>query len=426
MVGSVPQPLSRPEETKVTFQSTETYRQHPAAGYGRRAGGYAMAGPAASIELTATEIRQLTTWVRAGTSPQRLVRRARVILGSAAGLGSRALARQEQMSRTTVRRWLSRFAARRCDGLQDRPRSGRPLAIQPSTRALVVALACERPADRHVPLSRYSLSELTLEAAHRLEAEAYAPSRSAIWRLLTRDALRPWRYRCWIYPRDAHFLERAGPVLDLYACQWQGRPLWADEYVLSADEKTSIQVRRRCHSSLPIGPHQAMRVEHEYERAGVRQYLAAWDVHRAVVFGRCEPKTGKAAFGRLVDDVMSQEPYRSARRVFWIVDNGSSHRGELAAEQLRQRYPNIAIVHTPTHASWLNQIEIYFSIIQRKVLTPNDYTSLDELEERIHAFGRRYTALQKPFAWRFTRQDLEQRMREPLLQSEPVTLATAA
>ena len=151
--------------------------------------------------------------------------------------------------------------------------------------------------------------------------------------MLTHDALRPWRYRSWIFPRDPHFLERAGPVLDLYACQWQGRPLWADEYVLSADEKTSIQVRRRLHPTLPIGPHQAMRVEHEYERAGVVQYLAAWDVHRAVVFGRCEPKTGKAAFGRLVDEVMDQEPYRSARRVFWIVDNGSSHRGDRAAER---------------------------------------------------------------------------------------------
>ena len=91
-----------------------------------------------------------------------------------------------------------------------------------------------------------------------------------------------------------HFLERAGPVLDLYACQWQGQPLWADEYVLSADEKTSIQVRRRRHPTLPTGPHQAPRIEHEYERRGVLQYLAAWDVHRAVVFGRCEPKTGNA------------------------------------------------------------------------------------------------------------------------------------
>lgn len=385
-----------------------------------------MAGPAASIELTATEADQLTAWVRAGTTPQRLVRRARVILGSAAGLGSRALARQEHMSRTTVRRWLTRFVTERCDGLTDRPRSGRPVAIKPTTRALVVALACERPADHDVPLSRYSLSELTVEVGNRLGAQTVAPSRTTIWRVLAHDALRPWRYRSWIFPRDAHFLERASPVLDLYACQWQGQPLWADEYVLSADEKTSIQVRRRRHPSLPIGPHQAMRLEHEYERAGVRQYLAAWDVHRAVVFGRCEPKTGKAAFGRLVDDVMNQEPYRSARRVFWIVDNGSSHRGERAAEELYARHPRVVIVHTPTHASWLNQIEIYFSIIQRKVLTPNDCTSLDELVDRIIQFGQRYSALGKPFAWRFTRQDLERRLREPTLQPEPLTLATGA
>jgi hypothetical protein len=330
------------------------------------------------------------------------------------------------MSRTTVRRWLGRFATKRCTGLQDRPRSGRPKRITLATRALVVALACERPADGEVPLRRYSLSELTVEVATRLPSEHRAPSRTTIGRLLRHDALRPWRYRSWITPRDPHFLERAGPVLDLYACQWQGRPLWADEYVLSADEKTSIQVRRRLYPTLPIGPHQVMRVEHEYERAGVLQYLAAWDVHRAVVFGRCEPKTGKAAFGRLVDDVMDQEPYRSARHVFWIVDNGSSHRGDRAAEELKARHPRIVIVHTPTYASWLNQIEIYFSIIQRKVLKPNDYTSLEELAQALDAFGRRYSALEKPFAWCFTRRDLERRLREPMLQPEAVTLATAA
>jgi len=169
-----------------------------------------------------------------------------------------------------------------------------------------------------------------------------------------------------------------------------------------------------------------MRIEHAYERAGVTQYLAAWDVHRAVVFGRCEPKTGKAAFSRLVNDIMSQEPYRSARRVFWMVDNGSSHRGERAADELRAHHPRIVIVHTPKHASWLNQVEIYFSIIQRKVLTPNDCTSLQELEHRIIEFGRRYSALGKPFAWSFSRQELERRLRHPLLQSEVVTLAKVA
>src|SRR4051812_30645692 len=141
--------------------------------------------------------------------------------------------------------------------------------------------------------------------------------------------------------------------------------------------------------------------------------------------GRCEPKTGKAAFGRLVDDVMHQEPYRSARRVFWIVDNGSSHRGERAAEQLQARHPRMVIVHTPTYASWLNQVEIYFSILQRKVLKPNDYTSLADLEDALHAFAGRYSALGKPFAWCFTRQDLERRLRDPQLQPES-TLSAAA
>src|SRR5205814_6771572 len=112
--------------------------------------------------------------------------------------------------------------------------------------------------------------------------------------------------------------------------------------------------------------------------------------HRAAVFGRCEQRTGKAAFVRLVDDVMDQEPYRSARRVFWIVDNGSSHRGERAAAELRERHPRVVMVHTPVHASWLNQIELYFSIIQRKVLTPNDLYCLTDLIERIRAFGERY------------------------------------
>src|SRR5438270_7033062 len=346
-----------------------------------------MVGSATVIVLTAVQEQKLTSWARAATTPQRLARRARIILGSAAGLGSRRLAQQERMSRTTVQRWRARFVAAGCDGLQDRPRRGRPGVLAPTTRALVVALACERPVDRGVPLSRYSLSELAAEVANVLAAPP--PSRSSIWRWLLQDALRPWRHHCWIFPRDPHFLELAGPVLDLYACRWHGQPLWADEYVLSADEKTSIQARRRLQPTLPPAPHQAARVEHEYERQGAMQYLAAWDVHRAIVFGRCEPKTGKAAFGRLVDQVMDLEPYRSARRVFWIVDNGSSHRGERAAEELRARHPRILVVHTPVHASWLNQIEQYFSILQRKVLSPNDLDSLTDFIARIHAFGER-------------------------------------
>jgi hypothetical protein len=149
-----------------------------------------------------------------------------------------------------------------------------------------------------------------------------------------------------------------------------------------------------------------MRVEHEYVRKGAWAYLAAWDVHQARVFGRCEHKTGIAPFGRLVRQVMSREPYRSASRVFWVVDNGSSHRGERCQLRLARQWPNLIVVHTPIHASWLNQVEIYFSIVQRKVLTPNDLNSLSALEDRLLAFQVHYQSAAKPFQWRFTRQDL--------------------
>ncbi len=184
-----------------------------------------MDGPATLITLTAVQRQQLTRWARAATTPQRLARRARIMLGSAAGVGSRRLAQQERLSRRTVQRWRARFLAAGCAGLQDRPRGGRPKVLPTTTRALVVALACERAAERCVPLSRYSLSDLASEAASALGG-ADAPSRSTVWRWLLQDALRPWRHQCWIFPRDPHFLELAGPVLDLYTCRWQGQPLW--------------------------------------------------------------------------------------------------------------------------------------------------------------------------------------------------------
>jgi hypothetical protein len=207
------------------------------------------------------------------------------------------------------------------------------------------------------------------------------------------------------------FETKAGRILDLYQRLWKGRKLATDEFVLSADEKTSIQARCRKAASLPAQPGQPMKVEHEYERLGAWAYLAALDVHQAKLFGRCEAKTGIVPFDRLVDQVMQQHPYRRAGRVFWIVDNGSSHRGPRAVQRLQGKYPNLVLVHGPVHASWLNQIEIYFSIIQRKVLTPNDFSSRQELADRLLAFERRYETIARPFEWRFTRQDLTRLLR---------------
>jgi hypothetical protein len=235
-------------------------------------------------------------------------------------------------------------------------------------------------------------------------------SPSTIWRILAGDALKPWRHQSWLYPRDPAFAVKAGRVLDLYAGWWDGRPLTPDDCIVSADEKTSIQARIRRAPTAPARPGQAMRVEHEYVRGGALAYLAAWDVRRGGIIGRCEATTGSAPFGRLVDQVMAQEPYRSAPRVFWVVDNGSSHRGEAAARRLQDRHPTLVLVHLPTHASWLNQIEIFFSIVQRKVLTPNDFPDLAAVERRLLEFAALYNDTAVPFRWRFTRRDLEDRL----------------
>jgi len=268
----------------------------------------------------------------------------------------------------------------------------------------IKALACERPAALGLPLARLSVAEIARVAMARDIVEAV--SVTTVWRWLREDALKPWTYRTWIFPRDPDFEPKAGHILDLYGGRWQGEALRPDEHVICADEKTSIQARARIHPGTPPAPGRAGRVEHEYERHGALAYLAAWDVHRAQLFGRCEPSTGIGPFGRLVDQVMREEPYASARRVFWVVDNGSSHRGPQTEVRLRERWPQVRVVHTPIHASWLNQVELYFSVIQRKVLEPNQWRSLPELEATLRAFADRYSAIAEPFEWRFTRLDL--------------------
>ncbi len=232
-------------------------------------------------------------------------------------------------------------------------------------------------------------------------------SASTIWRWLSEDAIKPWQVRSWIFRRDPNFRDKAGRVLDLYARRFEGKLLRPGEFVISADEKSQLQALGRRHPTVPAGTGRPALCEFEYRRGGTLAYLAAWDVHHARLFDRVEAKTGIEHFGRLVEQVMTQEPYASAKRVFWVVDNGSSHAGRASIERLEGAWENLRLIHLPVHASWLNQIELYFSIVQRKALTPNDFTSLEELAERLLAFGRRYREIARPFEWTFGRADLE-------------------
>ncbi len=195
-------------------------------------------------------------------------------------------------------------------------------------------------------------------------------------------------------------------MLDLYEGRWEGKLLEPGDFVICADAKPSIQARRRIHETLPPAPGGGQLVEHEYQRLGAVTYLDAWDVRRGQVMGRTEPKGGIAAFDRLVWQVMTKEPYRSARRVFWIVDNGSDHRGKASIKRLKTRWPTLGLVHLPVHASWLNQVEIYHSIIDRKVLSPNDFADTADVARTLNEFEHHYNQIARPFDWKFTRQDL--------------------
>ena len=276
----------------------------------------------------------------------------------------------------------------------------------PAEIAEVKALACELPASTGRALSRWSSSELAREAVAR--GVVCSISGTTVWRWLSEDAIRPWAWRSWVFPRDPQFREKAERVLDLYERRWEGKRLHPGDYVISADEKTQLQALLRRHPLVAPGPVRPGLVEHEYRRGGTLAYLAAMDVHDPGrgLFGHVREKISNDAFDELVAEVMSTEPYARARRVFWVVDNGTIHRGQAAIDRLSVQWPNLVLVHLPTHASWLNQIEIYFSILARKALTPCHFQSLDELHERIISFQTEYSTNAIPFDWTFTRTDL--------------------
>jgi transposase len=366
------------------------------------------------IRLNSQEKQALRQFKRNGKTERRLADRARIILWTADGVAVDEISTRLGLHRSTVIFWRQRFVAEQAHGrsvrerLCDRPRSGRPVQFTAAQVAQIKAVACEQPAKLELPLSRFSLSEIALWIK---QADIVAAiSTSTIWRLLHHDAIRPWYYRGWLFPRDPAFVAKASVILDLYQRRWQDQPLGPHDYVLSADEKSALQVLARPHPTLAPGAGQPGRYEFEYIRNGTLAYLAALDVGSGQVFGRTDVTTGIVPFGQLVDLVMQRPPYATAERVFWIVDGGSSHHPSTAPARLQQAYPNIRVVHTPTHASWLNQIEIYFSIVQRKVLTPMDLPDRTAVAERILQFQERYDRTAKPFRWKFTREDLQKRL----------------
>jgi transposase len=356
------------------------------------------------IMLSDADRAELERRVGCYMAPHAEVIRAKIVLRAADGLANTVIAGRLDVSVGVVSKWRKRFALEGLAGLADRKRAGRPRVFAAAVVAEVKAMACEPPEERGVPQSRWSAADLAAQAED--EGLVASVSRSTVRRWLDAGAIRPWRYRSWIFPRDPDFEAKAGRVLDLYQRIWDGCELGDDEYVISTDEKSQLQILSRRHPGLLPAPGRPGRVEFECQRHGTVAYLAAYDVHRAQLTGRVEPTTGIAPFTALVDQVMTAEPYAPARRVFWVADNGSSHAGQASVDRMRQAYPDAVLVHLPVHASWLNQVEVVFSVIQRKVIKPSDIGGAAALAARLTRFEARYNATARPFDWKFTRAGL--------------------
>ena len=314
---------------------------------------------AVPVTLTAAERKILKKRARGAKTPYRDRLRAQIVLAAARGHGNARIAAELGIGAGTARKWRGRFAGHRLGGLKDLPRSGRPRRISAAARAAVVALACQLPAATGVPLSRWTGPELAAElAAQRLVSEPV--SVTSLLRILAENPVKPWQYQSWIYPRDPAFAAKATVILDLYQGFYGGEPLGPGDRILSFDAKPSIQARGRIHPTLPPAPGRPARVEHEYVRHGALALLAGLDIHTGQVFAATPATTGIVPFMDLAGQVMARPEYTSAPRVFVIVDNGSDHRGQAAIGRLARAHPNAIMIHTPVHASWLNQIEIFF------------------------------------------------------------------
>ena len=374
---------------------------------------------AVPVTLTAAQRTTLKSRARGAKTAHRDRLRALIVLAAARGWDNARIAADLRVTVDTVRKWRGRFAGRGLAGLADLPRCGRPRRISELTRAAVVALACQLPAATGVPLSRWTGPELLAELTQAGVADAL--SVSSVLRILAEHPVKPWQYQSWISPRDPDFEAKAAVILDLYQGYYQGQRLQPGDRILSVDAKPSIQARGRCRPTGPAARGTPMRVEHEYVRHGALALLAALDVHTGTVFAATPDTTGIAPFMDLIGQVMNRPEYKNAPRVFVIVDNGSDHRGQTAAGRLRDAYPNAIMIHTPVHASWLNQIEIVFSVIQKKVLTPGDFPGLGTLSYALLAFVNRYNRTARPFNWKFTAGDLTSLLRHISQREQPAT-----
>jgi transposase len=339
---------------------------------------------ATRITLRGSERRTLQRVVRAHTSEQRMVLRARIVLLAQLAWNNGQIVDELGCDLKTVRKWRDRFAASRLEGLWDCPRSGRPSQFTTSQRHDVFAAVVGPPPS---PYARWTVDLLANDLTERGIVPSIGRETVSLW-LRTAD-VKPHRVKYWLTSKDPEFKPKKDRIIGLYL-----KPP-KDGIVISIDEKTSIQALERTRPGAPPLPHRNRRIDFEYKRHGVVNLIAAFAVHTGDVVGECIEKNDSAAFIRFIRRIMKVHP---RRKLYLILDNGTTHRSK-ETTAFFARYPRLVPVFTPTHASWLNQVEIWFSMLSRQALRNVSFQSRDELRKRILQFIDTYNRTARPFNW---------------------------
>jgi len=347
------------------------------------------------IVLEAGERSQLERIVGASSSEVRMAERARIVLRCADGHSVEQIIGELGCSRPTVGKWRGRYARDGIEGLCDAPRPGPPLTHGPETRALLIAKACTRPepTPEGARRERWTYGELGAEVGM---------SASQAHVILSRAEIKPHLSEYWIMSdfSKPEFERRAGEVCGLYVDPPE------NVLVVSIDEKTGIQAKAPVKPDASPEPGQPARREHEYKRNGTQCLFAALKVHHGDVLAMASKTRNRFDLIRFLDSLDEEIPVIEGQRIVAITDNLST-RGTQEVTDWLDAHPRWSFQFTPTHASWLNQIEIFFSILTRRLLKHGAFTSEHDLAQQMLAFIETYNQTAKPFKWTYTGQVLE-------------------
>jgi transposase len=345
------------------------------------------------IEMPDDTRATLTGWLRKQKTPVGLAKRARAMLLLADGASFAATARQVELRERHVRKWALRFVAHGLDGLCDKKRLGRRPVFPPAVALYVVKLACERPDVVGRSLAQWDSVELARQLVHDGVVDQISPQ--TVQRILAHHKLKPWRHHLWLspkVPRDAAFAAQVQALVTLYT-----RPLGVWERVLCVDEKTSLQPRTRQAPTLAAQPGQPVRVEHEYARKGALNLFAGFDTRTGKVYATTAERKRQAEFIAFLEHV-DREMAPDITRIHVVLDNLRMHKGKQVQAWL-SKHPRFVFVFPPVHCSWMNQVEQWFSILQRKRLRIADFADKQHLAERLMAFVAEWNEHAHPFQW---------------------------